>query len=467
MNIPPASPAHALDHWLKLVLVRARRVRADEAPARLHRLRVALRTVHTLARAYRAMDTHRCWRQLARMVREVLRELNAPRNWDVLLPLARRLAGERKDALCGWLKARTRGKSSAVRRALAGLPVETLRELRARCVRRASRLPAGHPAFAHLTLEALVYSRRLQRAAMQSGEPPAYHALRIALKRFRYQLEAFLPGLALRWEDELRLVQSILGELQDLQTLRDAVQSPGCPLSPQRRSAWLARIDAEVQQGIRRYNEAACSDRDLPGTWRREFPRGAHLRRAAVQRIEAAARLADPAFEQTPPLLDLAQHLRARLGELHGDPVFTGEDAADLLACATLVLGLKRDSRGRPKGKRSARTARRLHAPLGLGAANLKQASLVARFSGGALPSAAHKHFQALAPSAQQQVAALAAVLRLARLLHETDNAEARLLGGPGGMVLEGIKARTGSNPWRRALRALHTVLHCDVTLRV
>ena len=43
-----------------------------------------------------------------------------------------------------------------------------------------------------------------------------YHRLRIAIKRFRYIVENFLPLQHAAWSDDLKQVQDLLGEVHDL-----------------------------------------------------------------------------------------------------------------------------------------------------------------------------------------------------------------------------------------------------------
>ena len=84
---------------------------------------------------------------------------------------------------------------------------------------RANRLQPGSLVFRHLALECWEQARLLHRMVLRNRTKASYHRLRIGLKRFRYTVENFLPGLHGRWGEDLKQLQDFLGEIHDLDLL--------------------------------------------------------------------------------------------------------------------------------------------------------------------------------------------------------------------------------------------------------
>jgi triphosphatase len=192
-------------------------------PEHLHQLRVGLRRLRSTLRACRALVRRKDAARLDRRLREALRAFGEARDWDVFeatlgRSALRRSASERGEA------ARRKARASARSARFRFLADETLAWARGRPWRAGS--DAGRPMedFARDALERA--HRRLLEAVerVDWNDAPRRHRVRILLKRLRYGCECF----AAAWPDdamepflkELRRLQEILGELNDIEVQR-------------------------------------------------------------------------------------------------------------------------------------------------------------------------------------------------------------------------------------------------------
>ena len=211
---------------LARVEVNARGVAQSADPEFLHQLRVGLRRLRTVQRAFRIPGTKR-------RLRNFKPALAAARDWDVFLAnraLPREIvpAAQRKRA-AAWRRARSVLASRAFD--------EFLRRAR-RCVHETKASPLK--ALEAFHRKALKTARRID---WQHEEDR--HALRIRIRRLRYACEffaAFFPGTQYAaYLKRVKALQDLLGELNDIavarRLLKEMKVEPPKPL--QRREARL------------------------------------------------------------------------------------------------------------------------------------------------------------------------------------------------------------------------------------
>jgi len=192
-------------------------------PEHLHQLRVGMRRLRSTLRACRALLRRKEAARLDRRLREALRAFGEARDWDVFegslgRSALRRPARERGDA------ARRKARASARSAQFRFLSDETLAWARGRPWRARSNAGLPMEGFARDALERA--HLRLLKAAEQVdwNDAPRRHRVRILVKRLRYGCECF----AAAWLDsamepflkELRRLQEILGELNDIEVQR-------------------------------------------------------------------------------------------------------------------------------------------------------------------------------------------------------------------------------------------------------
>jgi len=212
----------------------ARGVLQSTDPEYLHQLRVALRRLRTVQRAFKIPRTKRRFRKLKPA-------LAAARDWDVF---------------CGWLeharvssalKAVARRQRTAARRRAQGVLSsrafdEFLRRAR-RCMHETKVSPLKE-----VRAQALEsFHRKALRSARRLDwhDEKRRHALRIRIRRLRYACEFFAPFFArahcAAYLKRVKALQDLLGELNDIAVARRLLKKMKAepPEQLQRREARL------------------------------------------------------------------------------------------------------------------------------------------------------------------------------------------------------------------------------------
>ena len=240
------------------VLRQRRKVRKTADVKPIHDMRVATRRLQetlTFLDPYLAKRTRQRLYRRARRMRRCLGEI---RNADVMVDLVRKLrdrlppAERRRVAgLLGGLRA----EASALRRSAAGRTGFPVPGARRRIQAALDHLADANPRSLVARGRAVLSQRmkdlnRLLPAARQ-GEAASLHALRIAVKRYRYALEILAEvgcrdaSVAIRPAREL---QEALGRVHDLDVLIDLVRTAR-PFSTEK--TLLPRLRRERRQGLR------------------------------------------------------------------------------------------------------------------------------------------------------------------------------------------------------------------------
>jgi CHAD domain-containing protein len=192
-------------------------------PEFLHQLRVGMRRLRSTLRACRPFLRRKDAGRLDRRLRAALRAFGEARDWDVFEATLggsalRNPARERGEA------ARRRARATARSAQFRFLSDEALAWARGRPWR--ARSDAGQPmeGFARGALER-AHRRLLEEAErVDWNDAPGRHRVRILLKRLRYACECFAaawPESAMEpFLKELRRLQEILGELNDIEVQR-------------------------------------------------------------------------------------------------------------------------------------------------------------------------------------------------------------------------------------------------------
>ena len=246
----------------------------------VHRARVASRRLRELLPVLQLERD--VARRTGRRLRRATRHLGAVRELDALLPLiaALRAAGRFDEAALSRLAdAIAQERADALTRVSAKLPAADLRRLAARLEKIAKRLIGddrgrGAPRAWRWAIEARVRHRAeaLKEAIDDAGQvylAPRVHAVRIALKKFRYAVELkgeVSPDEPLRRHlASLKRTQGVLGRLHDRQVLMDRVRQVQASLTPPNLSVWrgldevLTALDKEWRLLHARYVRAAVS----------------------------------------------------------------------------------------------------------------------------------------------------------------------------------------------------------------
>jgi hypothetical protein len=239
--------------------------------------------------------------------------------------------------------------------------------------------------FAHLALERWQAARELHRQALRNRSKVSFHDLRIGIKRLRYTVENFLPGLHAAWGKDLKELQDLLGEVHDFDVL------------------WQTAVGMN-----------AFPDVEAQRQWRDRIMQERQLRSLALERLQIWASFHGPSVVHAKHVADLALQL---YDGLSFDGIPRGpkrESYRYILQAAALMHDVGRSRTKVGHHKASARLIRKLDPPLGWTAEEVRITAIVARYHRGALPRETQKSFAALPPTKQRLVQFLGGLLRLA-----------------------------------------------------
>ncbi len=286
MNLAiPFSPGVAgksigFDTWMQRVLDRTELVAPDFDADEVHDLRVALRRCRTMADALSEVNPGSGWRRLKKASRDLFHVLGELRNCQV----------ERE-----WIKKLSRA-GDPMRRRMLGLVARDEKQQRERAAQvlktferkawkklarklddKAQFFPLGSVVFQHLALDRLNRALDLYYQARQRRSGVAWHRLRIALKRFRYVAENFLPQRYDAWAPDLKRAQDLLGDVHDLDVLRARIRREAGAVDPAIVVSWRAKIDAQRKARLDEFIAKTSGPGSMWQTWRAGFPRHADI----------------------------------------------------------------------------------------------------------------------------------------------------------------------------------------------
>lgn len=246
----------------------ARGVLTSSDPEFLHQMRVGLRRLRSLLRAYRGVVSRKEARPIARALRSVVPPLGAARDWDVYcLWLASEANGASPDAAqvrAVLLRARKR-RDAARRSAREMVASWTFQRLLLRALRWLTDAPWALRSKARETpLQEFARSalERLQRKTVKHARDIDWedverrHALRVKVKRLRYASSFFAGSFARAaahpYIRRLQGLQDILGELNDVAVARRFLAQivPRGPAAGYRAGTRLRRALAERERAL-------------------------------------------------------------------------------------------------------------------------------------------------------------------------------------------------------------------------
>jgi exopolyphosphatase/guanosine-5'-triphosphate,3'-diphosphate pyrophosphatase len=413
--------AHFMTRVLKECSRAARRFEADA----VHDLRVALRRSRTIADGLSNVDPDKSLRALKTDSRELFRSLGNLRDIQVMLDWVQKL-----DPTDDPLKPRIReilsqeqeaAKSDAAT-ALGEFDVRRWRKWSRDLSEKSRRIPAGSHVFEHLALERWIEAREMHRRAIRSRSRIGWHRVRIALKRFRYTLENFLPRHYAEWSEELKSVQDLLGAVHDLDVLRAKLRRIAASSGENAISTWLIWIDTARAEKLAEYRAKTFGKHSLWNIWRAGLLEGERLEAAALSTLVSWASYRDPDIEHSRRVSKLALELYDGFRDAQLNHTFREPRSRRILEAAALLhdVGCAKQDSGHHKA--SYRMIRKLSPPLGWTSDDLLLTALVARYHRGAEPSAEHEGYSSLMPEEREGVAWLAATIRLADGLDSEHN---------------------------------------------
>jgi CHAD domain-containing protein len=276
ISISPNTNA-GFDLWMERVRERIDRVQPGWDPDDVHDLRVALRRCRSMADALSEVNPSPRWRKVKRNSRELFKALGALRDIQIERLNAKKfsVAGEpsRRTFLRALSLEEHKRRDDAIR-SLDRFDRKSWKLLARKLSDDADFFPQGSVVFQRLALARLTEAMDRYRKAKQSRASASWHRLRIALKNFRYLVENFLPQRYEAWASDLKQMQDLLGELHDLDVLRQDVRKRSQKLAPTAVAQWLEKIDVKRKSLVRQFVEKSAKHDSPWLAWRATFQWG-------------------------------------------------------------------------------------------------------------------------------------------------------------------------------------------------
>jgi CHAD domain-containing protein len=388
----------------------------------VHDLRVVLRRCRSMADSFRAIDPDKNWKKMRRQATALFDSLGALRDCHVMMDWVEKL-GRDNDPVTHGLTASLREQESSLKHQ-AQAAIETFDHKQwgrwsHLLPRRTLRLPLNSEVFQALALERFISARSLQAQALKTASNVALHRLRIAIKKFRYVVENFLPQLHEGWRDDLKHVQDLLGEIHDLDVLRQAVDQLCTDAPSESCRHWAQIIQSERETRIQQYRESMSGEKSLWLKWRSGLPRGKAARQASLARLRAWSFFLDSDVQHSRRVARFAVQLYdglERIGVLNGNP----KDDRELLRAAATVHEVGRVAGNKKHHKKTEEMIVQLRQLVGWRRQDVATMARVARYHRGTLPRAAKLRDMPL--EQRNRIKLLAGILRLANALDADHN---------------------------------------------
>lgn len=418
-----------LEHWMEAVLEECDSASRKMTPDTVHDLRVALRRCLSIAGDLVEIDPDPTWRKMRKAGRRLFKRLGNLRDTQVMTAWVKRLAATGDPVgklLLKFLAAQEQRCKEDARLALRSFDRKRWKYWARVLPRRAAQLPLDGPAFEHMALERWNEAYILHGRALRSRSKVAFHRLRIAIKRFRYTVENFLPRRHAQWGGDLKARQDILGEMHDLDVLWQTALRFQEFSSAEIRADWRARIEKERNQRLEQYRHGMGGKESLWRLWRAGLPQGEQLELACVAKLAAWASFRTPDFAHAQHVARLALGLYDKLAANGLAGTDRNGRTRRILHGAALMHDVGRTHGGKAHHKTSYRMISKLTPPIGWTPEDMHLAALVARYHRRALPRPQHKGFHALPSHLQQRTLLLAGILRLANAFDRQHDAAIR-----------------------------------------
>jgi CHAD domain-containing protein len=262
----------ALEKWMERVLSRGQKVRKTWSAADVHDLRVALRRCRTMADALTDTNPSPGWNKLKRSSKKVFHTLGELRDVQVEQEWFKKLLSGATNARTQLLKRLRVLENERLREAqkeLDRFDRKEWRKLSRKLRTKADMFPVGSVVFQRQALMELNDAVALYHQARKRKSGVAWHRVRIAIKRFRYIVENFLPQHYEAWARDLKGTQDLLGEIHDLDVLRTYIRRHSRDLEPQQTVAsWLERIQSARAERLEKFLAKTNGKESLWLDWR-------------------------------------------------------------------------------------------------------------------------------------------------------------------------------------------------------
>jgi CHAD domain-containing protein len=266
-----------LEVWMDRVLERADRVRGSFDPDSVHDLRVALRRCRTIADALSEVNPGPGWRKLKRASRRLFHELGDLRDTQLLRARVKRLgvaSDPVRKRLLRLFSRQEQAHRESAEKALRDFDRKEWKKLARKLISKSRFFPVNSVVYQRLAIARLNEAVEMYQQARRRRSSVAWHRLRIGLKNFRYLVENFLPQRYELWADDLKGMQDLLGDVHDLDLLRQQTRRNTRQLSPLLVAEWIERIERERKAQLQQFLSKTSGPESPWLAWRAGFQWG-------------------------------------------------------------------------------------------------------------------------------------------------------------------------------------------------
>jgi CHAD domain-containing protein len=416
-------PEHrGLSFWMDRVIKELEHVRSSPDADAVHDLRVAIRRCRSVASVMEEVDPDAAWPAMRKVGRKLFRGLGALRDAQVMDEWVKKLAPE-TDPVRTHLQASFESSEPNLResalRVAAKFDQKSWKHLERALGHRVRLVPIGSLAAECLTLERFESAKELHAKALRTEKPKPWHALRIGLKRFRYTVESLLPEHYTAWNNNLKRVQDILGEIHDLDVLAELVKKSDFLETEDSLKLWQETIGRERHERIETYRQLTLGKTSLWNIWRSGLPTNGRVEMAALARLRATARAVDPHVRRTSQVSRVAVALFDALKRGGCAPALGEATPRRILLAAARLHGVGDAHAEKSPQKAARKFLLGLTVPPGWSNEEWELLALAVRYHRGAEPREGDGPFSKLSAERQKSVRAVAGILCLARALRK------------------------------------------------
>jgi len=426
--------SYSMDRVLKELknLREAARDSADNDDV-VHDLRVSFRRCRSIAEVMEEVDPEPAWNEMRRTAKKLFHAMGALRDAQVMKAWVQKLVPA-EDPIATQMLAEFSAREPELRqeahRAARKFDEKKWQRLE-RTLRKRSRLvPLGSLAAQCLVLERFESAKELHARALRTEKPKPWHNLRKSMKQFRYTVENLLPEHHASWRENLKRIQDLLGDIHDFDILAESVESVSiedvsAENADASRRTWHELLARERAERIATYRQLMLGNTSLWSAWRHALPHGDRLQTAAMARLRITARAADAHPRRTARIARIAKSLFDSLRRAKAAAIFTEPRTRQLLSAAAGLHNVRADhsddsSQPKSQQKIAYRFLQRLAKPPGFATEDWHVLLAAVRYHRGPEPHDKSSTFAKLPHKQQNEVRALAGVLRLARALRKS-----------------------------------------------
>ena len=422
-TLPGAQPEHRdLSHWMDRVLKQLDNLRESPDKDAVHDLRVAVRRCRSVGAVLQEVDPDPAWGQMRRVPKKLFRKLGELRDTQIMDEWVKDHGAENDPlrlALQDFFQTKEPQLVDEALDIASKFDAKAWRRIDRKLRKRARVVAAGSPAAECLAVERLEDARELHAKALRLEKPEAWHALRIGVKKLRYTIENLLPDLYVKWSENLKNLQDLLGEVHDLDVLSEIIRQKTAPGSQYLQEEWERTIQRERSERIEAYREATAGKTGVWNEWRHALPRGKRLQQAALARLRSTARASDAHPRRTAQISRLSIALFDALGRADTAEAFGERSMRRILRAASRLSGLALKGSSNPRQKAACRFLLDLPVPPSWANEEWELLAWTVRYHRGAEPKVKNNAFARLSAEQQRNVRALAGLIRLARGLRK------------------------------------------------